>query len=428
MSAALAIAAISEVLRFIVSDALTRAASDLQFAAPAVSTGAPPRPDPQSQIDAPAVNLFLHRATPNPAGRNIMGATRDDMGRRLNNAPLILDLHYLLSAHGPEALREIGFGTALHALHQAGIVSRAVIRRALNALASQHDAARKAVARSDLADQIESLTVTEEVLDIDAVTKIWTAIQVPYRPSVGILVTTVILEDVRASHAAPPVVTVALAPVPITRLRIDAVEGSRGGVPYPICAEADIVVSGAGFDDTSLTATLGDIPLTIDVAGSAPGSLRLAFDPATLPDLRAGAQLLKLGTSIEIGGRSMRTHTAARAVELHPFLAIAASPIVPATPGDPGTVSGNVDVTVTPPIARTQSAVLMLTPQADTGDQSVAWRAPDPGIPPVDTFSVLSFKLTKIPKGLYLARIVVDGCWSQPMPDTSGIFQPQVTL
>jgi hypothetical protein len=428
MSAALAIAATSEVLRFLVNDALTRAAADLQFVAPQVSTGAPPRPNPADGADAPAVNLFLHHTSPNPAGRNIMGPARDAQGRRLNNAPLILDLHYLLSAHGPETLREIGLGSAMHALHQAGIVPRELIRRVLKALETNPDASKQAVARSRLADQIESLTISAQSLDLDAITKIWTATQSPYRPSAGILVTTVFLEDVRPSRAPLPVVSPALTPVPVRELKIDAVEGDKAGVAWPITPEADLLIAGSGFADGDLSVLLGGVPLAIDLADSGPTRLRLKFTPVALADLLAGPQLLRLALSTMIGGRSMQLQTAAVAITLHPTVSLSANPNVPTTPTDPARVTGALDVTVAPPVARSQNVVLMLTPLTGGADQSIPWRTPVPVDPPVDSFTALTFQLTKILKGTYLARLSIDGTWSQPMPNGSGQFQPQVTL
>lgn len=428
MSAALAIAATSEVLRYVVSDALVRAASTLNFTAPGVNTGAPPRPDQQANTEPPSVNLFLMQVTPNPAGRNMMGPTRDAQGRRLNNAPLILDLHYLLSAHGPEVIREIGLGTAVHALHQAGIVPRELIRRALKTLENDPDANKKAVAKDRLADQLDCLTITAESLDIDALTKIWTATQAPYRPSIGILVTTVFLEDVRASHEPMPVTQpAALTPVSVRELAITAVHGVRAGARWPITVEADIFVGGAGFADSSLTAKLGGASLAIVAAESGPTSLTLRFVPATIASLRSGPQLLELAISQDIGGRSTRIQVAGAAVVLHPAITVPANQVVPDSPADPGAVTGPLDVQVSPPVTRTQGVRLVLTPLTGGTDQSIAWVPPAGGLP-TDTVADLSFKLNKVPKGGYLVRLSVDGTVSPAMPDVAGQFQPQVTL
>jgi len=81
---------------------------------PIAIRSAPPKPETNGS-EPSVVNLFLHGVTPNPALRNHEAPYRDAGGRRRSNAPLALDLHYLLSAHGGEAIREIGLGAAMPA-------------------------------------------------------------------------------------------------------------------------------------------------------------------------------------------------------------------------------------------------------------------------------------------------------------------------
>lgn len=432
MSAALAVAATSEVLRYLVSDAITRAGQDLGFTAPAVSTGAPPKPVQNTGADAPAVNLFLHMATPNAAWRNLQGPARDAQGRRLHNAPLILDLHYLLSAHGPEAIREIALATAMHALHQAGIVPRDLVRAALKKLESSADPNKKALAVSRLADQVESLTISSEALDIDAMTKIWTATQAPYRPSAGYLVTTVFLEDMRPARAPLPVTGGSgVSPVSLKELMITRVEGRKGGTPWPLSTDTDIYVEGAGFADSSLAAKLGSGALAPDPANSGPATLLLRMPLGTIAALRAGPQVLELTLSAEVGGRAMPVQSVAAVVTLHPAVSVP-NQVVADTPGDPTTVTGTLTLNVSPPVERRQSAMLLLAPASGSGaEQGAAWKPPPepaPPAPPVNTFTALDFQLKRVPKGEYIVRLIVDATASQPMPDGTGRFGPRVTL
>ena len=87
MTAALAIAASSEVLRFIIEDAMVRAGQALNFAPPPTTIGPPPRPPQangggQALAETASVNLFLHHVTPNPAWRNLNAPERDRQGRQ----------------------------------------------------------------------------------------------------------------------------------------------------------------------------------------------------------------------------------------------------------------------------------------------------------------------------------------------------------
>jgi uncharacterized protein DUF4255 len=427
VSAALALAATSEVLRFVITQAMTRAAAQLAFPAPAVSTGAPPKPD-QAGKEASLVNLFLHMATPNPAWRNMHAPTRDAQGRRLNNAPLVLDAQYLLSAHGPEASREIALATAMHALHQTGVVPRELVRQALRALQADPDPVKKVVASSELADQIESVTISHQTLDIDAVTKIWTALQVPYRPSSGYLVTTVFLEDQRPARVPLPVADSGVNVVTLKELTIALVEGRKGQNRSPVSPSANLYVKGTGFDDSTLTATLGSVALTPDVPNCGPTHLLLKIPAGGIANLAAGPQLLQLSVTVDLDGRPMPLRSAAAAVTLLPDIVLPANPNpVPATPGDATSVTGDLAVDISPPVGRGQAAVLSLTPLGGGTDQGAVWTPPAP-VPPVDTFTTLTFKLKKVPKGDYVVRVSVDGTANQPMPDNTGKFAPRITL
>ncbi|MGZ8323641.1 MAG: Pvc16 family protein, partial [Rhodoplanes sp.] len=54
-------------------------------------------------------------------------------GERLTNAPLALDLHYVMIAYGRADFQaEILLGYGMHLLHERPVLDRAAIRRALN--------------------------------------------------------------------------------------------------------------------------------------------------------------------------------------------------------------------------------------------------------------------------------------------------------
>ena len=78
------------------------------------------------------LNLFLHQVTPNPGWSNVGLPSRDARGNRLTNAPLALDLHYLLTAYGTEELHsEILLGYAMYLMHERPVLDRQAIRVAL---------------------------------------------------------------------------------------------------------------------------------------------------------------------------------------------------------------------------------------------------------------------------------------------------------
>ncbi len=430
MTAALAIAASSEVLRFIIEDAMVRAGQALNFAPPPTTIGPPPRP-PQTNgggqplAETASVNLFLHRVTPNPAWRNLNAPERDRQGRRLNNAPLVLDLHYLLSAHGFDIDREIGFGTALHALHQAAIVPVELVRLALRSLANNANPLRKILAGEGLASQIERLTITPETLDVDAATKIWNAAQSPYRPSAGYLVTTVFLEDARpATQPLPISASAGLAIVPLSRIAIDSVTGLRNGLPAALAAGGQIQVLGQGFGGDGLVITLDAVPLGVD--GAASGLDRLVLNLP--PNLTPGPHYLELAHLAPAGVHATRISAAAVSITLLPRITSAAPLAVTPDAVNPAQVSGSLVVTLAPDVQRGDIVLLRLTDiQTGTGTD-LKWLAPNAADHPAENFPEIRVKFVKVPKGIYILRVLVGGVASQPEPAPNGDLGPRIML
>src|SRR5215813_1058101 len=119
-------------------------------------------------------------------------------GERLSNAPLALDLHYVLTAYGKADFQaEILLGYAMHLLHERPVLDRAAIRRALNPSpldVSMLPPAFQALTASDLADQVELIKITPATMSSDDMSKLWAAIQSHYRPSSAYQVSVVLIE------------------------------------------------------------------------------------------------------------------------------------------------------------------------------------------------------------------------------------------
>ena len=101
MTTALGIAAVTATLRSLLSEGLVEHnLSGVLGSTATVSVLPPDRVVPQNGTEASQLNLFLHRVSANTGWRNEGLPSRDASGRnRLSNAPLALDLHYLLSAY-----------------------------------------------------------------------------------------------------------------------------------------------------------------------------------------------------------------------------------------------------------------------------------------------------------------------------------------
>ncbi|WP_431970466.1 DUF4255 domain-containing protein [Nocardia sp. bgisy134] len=209
MSTALAIGAVSAVLRNILDNGLVDAA--VAVGAPVkVSALAPDAiklDDPNAQ---PQLNLFLYRVTPNLGYRNA-GLPSRDGANRLTNPPLALDLHYLLTAYGHADLHaEILLGYAMHLLHERPFLDRETVSRALSFTPLDPtilpDAFREPPA-ANLAEQVESLRISSEPMDTEELSRLWSATQAHYRPSSAYEISVVLIEATRPATSPLPVLT-----------------------------------------------------------------------------------------------------------------------------------------------------------------------------------------------------------------------------
>jgi Pvc16 N-terminal domain len=208
MSSPLAIAAVTAVLKDLLNDGLID--NDLSRVGSFSVTAAPPDRVTTGETEQNRLNLFLYRVTPNQGWRNAALPAHGPRGERLTNPPLALDLHYLLTAYGQTDLNaEILLGYAMEILHNNGTIARDAIRRSLSpdnpitvALIPDDGQGRNAV---DLADQVETLKITPEYFNADELSRMWTAMQARYRPSVAYQVSTVLIEAKRPVVIGLPV-------------------------------------------------------------------------------------------------------------------------------------------------------------------------------------------------------------------------------
>jgi len=189
VSNALALAAVTRTLQAVVQEAAAGAVSGAR-----VLTRRPDKGGDAGQEDA-VVSLFLLAVSPNESWRN------EEVPRGPRR--LALDLHYLLSFRGDETafVPQRMLGAVVAAVHARPILTRDTIRVALAA-----DGTASPLAASDLADQLESLSVSLQPVSIEELSRMWSVLlQVPYDLSVVYLASAVLIDAGDALPAAPPV-------------------------------------------------------------------------------------------------------------------------------------------------------------------------------------------------------------------------------
>ena len=209
MSSPLAIAAVTATLLDVLNDGLFNHNELSAVGSYKVSAIPPDRVSTGAQ-EPNQVNLFLYRVSSNSGWSNSGLPSHSGSGERMTNPPLALDLHYLLTAYGQQDLcAEVLLGYAMEVLHDTRVLARGAIRTALNAgnpvtqpLALVDAQGRKA---ADLADQVEQVKITPNYLSAEELSKLWTAMQARYRPSMAYTVSVVLIQGVKPTRDALPV-------------------------------------------------------------------------------------------------------------------------------------------------------------------------------------------------------------------------------
>lgn len=424
MSSPLAIGAVSAVMRNLLDNGMINVGAAL--GAVKVTAVAPDTIDLDDENDPPRLNVFLHQVTPNQGWRQAgLPSRSSSSGERLTNAPLALDLHYMVTAYGRADFQaEILLGYAMHLLHERPVLDRAAIRKALDPSplpAGLMPPAFQALTASDLADQVELIKITPAMMSADDMSKLWSAIQSHYRPSSTYLVSVVLIEGTRPTVSPLPV---------LSRGKVDPATGRDRGVavtpdllsPLPTLSAAvppadqtaarlgETVtldgrrLAGAGhrvlLHHRLFTAPLEVVPASVD-ATAGRITFVLANNGAAQAELAAGQ--LSISVSFVPVGEVNRRETNAVPLQLAPAPVIAAD--APLSLPAAGAVRGGNPALVTvtmhsrPQVRLAQRASLLL----DTVEAVAAPRGA-----PADPL-VFQFPATAVPAGNRRLRLRVDG-------------------
>ena len=155
------------------------------------------RPPDKARLTPPVnqLNVFLYHTTLDPAWRNQdMPTIRPG---ETGFPPLPLILHYVVTAYGESDEDDIKahqlLGRAMSVLHDHPILGP--------------DEFTDLVAGTDLQDQVERVRVTEQVLTVDDMYKLWTAFQTQYRISAAYEVSVVLIDSTQPTRTPLPVLT-----------------------------------------------------------------------------------------------------------------------------------------------------------------------------------------------------------------------------
>jgi hypothetical protein len=192
METALAIAAVTAVLRYVIEEGMARNRVGALIDRAIVVTSVPPDRVASMGSDPVQVNLFLHRVGVNAEVRN-------RPGRQTAPLPLALDLHYWVTAcSAEEFVGEILLGYAMQVLHDTPLLDHQTIVRALDPNRSGGTSVPQAfgaLAGCGLAEQIEPVRILPEWLTTEDLSLVWNSLRAPYRPTAAYLASMVTISS-----------------------------------------------------------------------------------------------------------------------------------------------------------------------------------------------------------------------------------------
>ncbi|HUR63694.1 MAG TPA: Pvc16 family protein [Candidatus Thermoplasmatota archaeon] len=257
----------------------------------------PLRPDKADEpAEDPRINLFLYRVTENVFLKNQEIPGHGSPGA-YGRPPLSLNLHYLLTPHGTDGTGEtytelpghILLGSAMRVLHDHPVVTEATLRVT--------DPVGDAILDRSLHGQFERIKVTLEPLEMEDLTKVFTALTAPYRLCASYVATVVQIEStrqrsfprpVREPPAGPQVAVLPFRSPTIEEVRVRR-EGDPPGQerPYAHARVGDtLVLLGSGFASTSTRVAFGALRVAPSMLRETRIEVALPDDPALQPGAR----------------------------------------------------------------------------------------------------------------------------------------------
>jgi hypothetical protein len=359
MSNSFAIAGVTAVLQFYLREAL----GSFPPGAPSVSAVAPDIIQQQfNGADVPSqVNLFLHQVTYNPGWRNQYFPSLAADGRtRLDNPPLALDLHYLLTAYASEDYHaEALLGIAVLMLHENPVLARADISRALANLDATNDLA-STLATCALPQQIEQMKITPATLGREEMAWLWTALKADYRPTFPFLVSVVLIQPELGALAGPPVLSHRVAAQPNLLASFPRLTDADPPAGKSAVNLGDlVVVEGTQLSGTQsilLSTAQQNVQQALAIAG--PGDASFQFTVPNPPPPPPGSDPTDLPAGVYVLSATVKTASDVLTTNSVP---LAIAPRI--TSAIPATIASGVSVSLTvsfAPFARPSQQVALL--------------------------------------------------------------------
>jgi hypothetical protein len=437
MSNALAIASVTAVLKDLLDNAIIDHSLNTAVGDRIEVTSMPPDRIRTGSPEKAQLNVFLYNVVPNQGWRNVGLPSHGGQGERLTNPPLALDLYYLLSAYVKQDFdAEILLGYAMQTLHEMPVLTRDAIRKALRSpspvTGDDLPSAVGDLSASDLAEQVELIKITPHQVNSEEISKLWSAFQANYRPSVAYHVSVVLIESRHSTRSALPVRERSIYSYPVNQPVIEQVRAEEG-INQPIVSGGTLVIHGRQLLADVTKIRIGDIKITPAPENVSDTKISLLLPP----ELKAGVQGLQVVHEISMGTSPKYltgAESSAAAFILRPTITPSVSNVTSTISNGNTLYSADITVSFNPIVGNTQRVILLLNefnPPDDQLARSYSFHAP---IRDQDVNSIV-IQITGIEGGDYLVRVQVDGAQSPLIVDTDPVsptfrqyVNPKVTI
>ena len=323
---------------------------------------------------------------------------------------------------------EVLLGYAMQLLHETPVITRDQLRTVL-ATPSPVDGnfvlgRFGTLSAVDLADQVELIKISPAYLTSEELSKLWTAMQARYRPSMAYMVSVVLIQAEGGARVAPPVLQrgagdrgpqAQAAPPSV----LQAVRNPAGPLLPALRLGNDVSLVGTALArNGTLTAVftcdrlgiVNELPLVAGAPGGAPGGASAAELRGHLPSTTELAAAMSAWASGSYGV-VVRVDEAGRPSWTTNTVPVALAPRITASPS---TASANAAFTLTVVCAP------RLRPLQEPGVRLLLGTAelvPTTIVTPAGATqpSTISFAVPALAAGTYLLRLRVDGIDSLPV-------------
>jgi hypothetical protein len=370
------------------------------------------------------LNLFLYSVSMNQGWRNAGAPVRDASGRRIGRPPLGIDLHFMMSAYGPDDyVPEMLLGIGMQVLHETPFLDRGYIQALFSGAAGFTD---EALAGSLLDQQVEQIKIMPHDLSADDLYKLWSAFGSKCRPSAAYLATVVLIESTAPTTTGLPVLKRNLGVLPYTQPVIAALSPATFMLPKPPAMQL-LTLTGQGLSQPDALAVFNGLTSSPTASGPTAGSIVTAVPPTVTPG--SNAVSIVVSTALgpppakPVGGSDPVGFVVQPAIAVNGAVAIA------------GGVTG-YQVTLWPPLGSMQNVSLPLD-QMDVAPGYQLHYQIDALQSDITTSAAGSVVLFRDPPGgdavqtgsSYLVRVSVDGTQSVPSFDPiAGFNGPLLAL